>query len=1422
MTSFSPRRLLSVMTLAGLFLSSVPVSAAVPSGPVAKALAQRSAAAAAAHPAAKAPETLKLYDGSTVTLGADGFGARTDANGRQHPFTMMRPSGRSAMGGWGPDSRSIIKRASLPERGRFVPGEILVALAAAPAGVSANAEAAPNAQAFTGNAAADAALQAVGAISARPLVASKPDRSAGTTTASASLDLSRFFIVRIKGADPVTAARKLRGAPGITYAGPNWTVSSMALEPHAIPAWAVDKARSASARPEGAQKVAGGPKAPLPSNFGLASSFQAHLNAGGVDAVGAFDILNRRYGVLPGEGVIVTNVSIGDLTDQSMADDGDFYVQVFGPTTVVSGGQRYLDVPSMPLIPAWGAALDGTLDPLARVEFVDPFLSEVLLDFSVMAPLPHDRQRPGSEGDGLTDLLGIAPGAQYRLIVPQEPTIANILAAIVAAANQQPRPDVITASLGFGFDATGFPGRYLEDDPVVRAAIRSIVHDLGIVVCISANDGTRLFTPAAIGPDGGSAPTDLPTAGSSPTSVNQIASSTAPSRLDDSGSIDVGGSTLDDIFSAPPQTGTPLSATGAFPATRYNGSTGFSSGFGTRVNLSAPSDNIPAFVHACFDIDCPPNAVIPVLNGGTSASAPMVAAAAAVAIQSARLAGTTLAPLQVRDLLSRTGRSLPNPPQSVVALNVGRQIDVTAAVESMLGADPTPAIVRMSVAHRQALSDLGATFTEATDPAAIDLTGPPADFEPPTGQNVTGPITIAADVTGKSAITNPTYSLTIGPQTFLRSDPVFRLLPSQILGAAGLNVVSTGSRDVPLTYQIRNGKQLVASQTLTLTFGPSDGTYVDALPPAGPAVATAGKSLTVGYDLSHVRQVNKPRLVISSVDHWSPAAAPLFRNEQVIPISQNATQVTIPASAFTGGAGLYGIGIQEDSENGTYGWFAPIRIVGAAGDVRPPAPILAVAGGAPGYNVEVSRGAPKFSVQWDASRVSGATGAALEISAPGQTLWGSINTFTNQNGDRRDNNGVDAGSTLWYPLPGKAGTVTLDAAALGLPSSLLYSARILATGGKSVVGAASAVSGLEFDDGFTPGAATINDFDIVPGGGSIVATAGFDASGNLADSALLPYDPVKGSYGAPIADDASGQSIYYMFGSDTSLHRTVTIRYDWFGTLQNLESYDSLTGARVASIPVDAATQLSIIGGRVDSGRHRASLLANSADDFSDNVLPFHTDTGTLDPVIFADNGTDDRGVFTTLDVDASSGNAFLASMFWGDLCMFFDTFAGSADPDTGTATPVAPVQNCVSGLAADQGGRIGYLTLGPMFAFPRLFPPARFQTIDQGSLHASNVSEFGPRSPLFPVVDPVNNLLVVGFLATDTYLVDNNAMSAIGVFNANSGSRVALYPTFNYLAQLFGPNGLVGNERGIQLDPATRTGWTYGPGGVQVQRFHY
>ena len=131
--------------------------------------------------------------------------------------------------------------------------------------------------------------------------------------------------------------------------------------------------------------------AALPANYGLESSFESYLNAQGVDVGGAYATLQQKFGQLPGTGETITNVSVGDLTDASM-DDGE--VAEYGPTTILTNGQRYLDLPSMPLIPAYVAEPDGSLSAAASVEGTgDPVLGEIGLDFSVMAPLPDADQR---------------------------------------------------------------------------------------------------------------------------------------------------------------------------------------------------------------------------------------------------------------------------------------------------------------------------------------------------------------------------------------------------------------------------------------------------------------------------------------------------------------------------------------------------------------------------------------------------------------------------------------------------------------------------------------------------------------------------------------------------------------------------------------------------------------------------------------------------------------------------------------------------------------------------------------------------------------------------------------------------------------------------------------------------------------------
>src|SRR5437868_12683655 len=192
-------------------------------------LAVPAAFAGAARPpttdAATGIKTFTLPDGSTAKLGPDGLGWRTDRNGlRGAPFTVMRPQGQGGMGGrFGPSDLELQRRLSLPQRGRFAPGRVIVSIP----GATPLTGAAAIKGARTGDARVDETLRAVGARSMRGV-------SAG----------SSLFVVEVAGDDPVRAARKLRATPGVAYAEPDWIVSSMATEPKPIPHGALPAQRA--------------------------------------------------------------------------------------------------------------------------------------------------------------------------------------------------------------------------------------------------------------------------------------------------------------------------------------------------------------------------------------------------------------------------------------------------------------------------------------------------------------------------------------------------------------------------------------------------------------------------------------------------------------------------------------------------------------------------------------------------------------------------------------------------------------------------------------------------------------------------------------------------------------------------------------------------------------------------------------------------------------------------------------------------------------------------------------------------------------------------------------------------------------------------------------------------------------------------
>lgn len=1328
---------------------------------------------------------------------------------------------------------------SAQQRTGIVPGEVIVSLAA---GTSVTGAAVPGTHdlaraALTSSARLNTALRAEGAVSMHPLLPSLSSAATAALTRSASaqlgtgaVSLGTTYVLQTGDQDSAAVAKALQNTPGVVSAEPDRYVDTMDTGAQPLPSSVLNAASAGSGRTaaaksatQGSASSAGDSYSPyVPTNYALADSAQSLLNSGGVDATGAYALLGKDFGQLPGAGETVTDVTLADLTDSSMAAAGDAYVKRYGPTTVLQNGQRYLDLPSMPLIPAYVADPDGTLNGSESVENEDATDTEAMLDFSVMSPLPDGDQRAGMTGSGYSDLLGIAPGANYRLVVPQQPTTADIAQALIAAASQSPRPDVITCTMGFGTDSEGLPSRYLEDDPLMLSVVTSIVHRYGIVVAISANDGTRLFTPTAIGPDGGSTATDLARNAASATNVNDDSDSTTPSEVPDSGAVDVGGSTLDDTLSA----GAAGPATTA--ETRISGAGNFSSGFGSRVNVSAPSDNILAFSHTAGGT---PQDVTVSLDGGTSASAPQVAAAAAIVLQASRLGGHQIDPLQVRSLLERTAHAVPTPGQIDQPLNVGPQIDVTAAAEAALGsradrgsAAGATAIVRLSMAHHVDVGDLGGEFIETSDPSTLDLSGPAAGYA---GAGLVGPVTFGGDVVGIPAGAKAEYTLSVGSTTWRSKDPAIRVTPTQLLDAAGLPVVSSTAQTLQLTYSVLVDGRVRDSVQRTLTVDPSDGTYEVTQAPKAPAVVQAGRSVTVSYDFTGVK-VYAPEIVVSPVGRWNPTQTAVFVPAWSQKLTATSGTVTIPASAFDDGGGIYGIGVVETAEPGNLslqyvddGEFTSIRVQGGSPAQRPAAPTLSAGTTAPGHSLAITREAPQFTLNYDVRGIPGAVSALAEFSAPAPSNYGSYNTFSNANGTQLDNDGVDSPSTAHLTLAGTAGSAKLDGLQLGLSTSVAYDVRIFALDRNGrIIGQASPLSTLEIDDGLVPGNDLLMTF-AAAGSDSLAALETYPNNG----SEVVHYDTATGQYGAVMAADPNTYAEYEVLGVDPTDQRALLAYQSGPGaTTAQIESWNTATNQMVGSWSFSLA-DWAFIGGQVDKARDRGAVLLQSKTTPDDSeVVSLDLGTGTAGTPIAVTSSYP----FGLLTIDQSTGDVYLAANASLLICIGASPI-DQVDLDTGAVTTVGDMSKCGHALAAADGTVYDMVAIAASTKVPA---NTTIDPLDSASGLTGNPVEVLDEAPVAMAVDPVHDLAVVSYVwpqgsATSPgekpgTVNDQNATGVMAVVDLKTGQLVKTFPGFRVVNDHGNPLANLGTAYSIQLDPTTETAYTYGPFSQQIQQFSY
>lgn len=811
----------------------------------------------------------------------------------------------------------------------------------------------------------------------------------------------------------------------------------------------------------------------LPPNYSYATDGQSYHDAASNNLTGGVTAIAKAFGQQPGQGETITNISLGTIDDTS---------------TVLEGGQRFLEQSGFPKIPTFlsheacvGQACQVSLDGSGtNTDDGQGDLTEVLLDFSTMAPPPRgDARVPNPQTPGqLGEILGGAYGANFRLINPLVNSTDDFFAAFLGAAFlQTPAPSVITASIGNGLPPGAFPDDEFEASTAIRDIVTTLTFGADIFVTISAGDG-QTDTDTAGPPNGTSGPYNLAPAGFDapdldsfdPADPNYTYLWTSEARLlPDTGSNSAGGTTLNDVFNNVPNNtafSTRQAHTQTTTETRWTGQQNFHTGTGTRLSIAAPADDVLflAQVEDANGIPVDPVSVEPELIGGTSASCPEIAAAAAVVRQAARLSGHPLSAVQTRDLLAATGHPNAAPTFDLTQAPIGRTLDVTAAVNRVLstaGVRGTPELIRMTVAERKGVpGNAGYARTFYTDTpqdaaartATIDLSqglSPVSAFNnetlAATGNNLNSPITFGVDAAFLPASARFSWSLSSGGRTaavpaadFDSSRASLRLLPAEIFSLLHLDATSAQDRVVAVTA--RAGGQSI---TENVTFKAlADATYTIATSPSFVPLATVGrdKTVRVNYDLRGLRDATSGVLLVSDIDRALPRA---FTDRDpdahglTIPLNGLVGHVSVPLSALQG-AGTYGLalrgvagGVALNGLNGTVdstsAWI-PLRLAPQAKGT-PASPKVQAAASGFGSTTPVwwdiadveAAGSPQFAVTYDVRAVRGARSTIVEFSAPSSDFVGALfvgnvnsvpsaNRFTNPLGDR-----FDAGNRLGDP-----------------------------------------------------------------------------------------------------------------------------------------------------------------------------------------------------------------------------------------------------------------------------------------------------------------------------------------------------------------------------------------------------------------------
>ncbi|MFJ9033780.1 hypothetical protein ACIRQP_35905 [Streptomyces sp. NPDC102274] len=203
------------------------------------------------------------------------------------------------------------------------------------------------------------------------------------------------------------------------------------------------------------------------------------------------------------------------------------------------------------------------------------------------------------------------------------------------------------------------------------------------------------------------------------------------------------------------------------------------------------------------------------------------------------------------------------------------------------------------------------------------------------------------------------------------------------------------------------------------------------------------------------------------------------------------------------------------------------------------------------------------------------------------------------------------------------------------------------------------------------------------------------------------------------------------------------------------------------------------------------------------------------------------KGSYSLLDIDSSTGDVYLAKGASIGICLGA-VKVPRVNPDTRNVTYAGTMSGCSNCFSSDGTGTL--YNLSATAVSTKIRPTSVLGSLDvaTGEPRDSVAVRRGPSAGM--VVDGKNRFAVAAFTAPEgtsyigsgtAFVPDNNATGQMVIIDLTTGDVVRTMSGF----RVGGHGGSLvhgGLMNSVQLDPSTRTGWTYGPYHEQIHQFSY